>query len=88
MRLIDLDELEKFPIRENHYDKKNGNVHFICGIETIIEYAESLPIYTLDKVIERLEPLEKYNNDRENCKFAEGYGCAIDEAIEIVKGGC
>lgn len=44
MRLIDLDALLKFPIRIDHYDKANGNEHFIFGIETVIEYAENLPI--------------------------------------------
>lgn len=43
MRLIDLDALLKFPIRIDHYDKANGNEHFIFGIETVIEYAENLP---------------------------------------------
>lgn len=40
-----LSDIQKFPIRENHHDKKHGNIHFINGIETIIEYVESLPRY-------------------------------------------
>ena len=47
-RLIDLDELMKFPIRIDHYDKVNGNEHFVFGIETVLEYAENLP--TVDAV--------------------------------------
>ena len=43
MTYIKLEDLQKFPIRQNHYDKENGNEHFICGIETVIEYAENLP---------------------------------------------
>lgn len=43
-RLIDLDELNKFPIRLDHYDKENGNEHFVNGVETVLEYAEHLPI--------------------------------------------
>lgn len=35
--------LMEFPIRRNHYDRKNGNKHFINGIETVLEYAENLP---------------------------------------------
>lgn len=43
-RLIDLDELLKFPIRIDHYDKEHGNEDFVLGIETVFEYAETLPI--------------------------------------------
>lgn len=47
MRLIDLDELKKFPIRVDTYDKENGNENFVMGIEAVLEYAENLP--TIDK---------------------------------------
>lgn len=40
---IKREELMEFPIRRNHYDRKNGNKHFINGIETVLEYAENLP---------------------------------------------
>lgn len=43
-RLIDLDELLKFPIRIDHYDKVNGNERFVYGVETVLEYAENLPV--------------------------------------------
>ena len=39
---IEREELMKFPIRRNHYDKEHGNEDFICGIETVLEYAENL----------------------------------------------
>ena len=48
MRLIDLDELMKFPIRLDHYDKENGNEHYVFGVEAVLEYAEYLP--TIDAV--------------------------------------
>ena len=48
MRLIDLDELMKFHIRLDHYDKVNGSEEFVFGIETVLEYAEYLP--TIDAV--------------------------------------
>lgn len=40
---IEREELMKFPIRRNHYDKEHGNEAFIYGIETVLEYAENLP---------------------------------------------
>ena len=42
MRLIDLDELEKFPIRKEKWDTENGSVDFMCGVESVIEYANLL----------------------------------------------
>ena len=44
MRLIDLDALLQYPIRLDHYDKKNGNKHFVLGIESVLKYAQYLPI--------------------------------------------
>ena len=47
-RLIRLGDLMKFPIRIDHYDRENGNEHFVMGIESVLEYAENLP--TVDAV--------------------------------------
>lgn len=43
MRLIDLDELLKFPMRRDTYDRENGDKRFINGVESVLEYAENLP---------------------------------------------
>lgn len=40
--LIDREELRKFPIRIDHYDKENGSLDFVLGIETVFEYIEYL----------------------------------------------
>lgn len=48
---IDREELMKFPIRRNHYDKEHGNEHFIYGIETVLEYAENLPAADVAPVV-------------------------------------
>lgn len=48
---IDREELMKFPIRADHYDKEHGNQHFIAGIETVLEYAESLPAADVAPVV-------------------------------------
>lgn len=50
-KYINLEELMKFPIRHNHYDKKHGNEHFIYGIETVLEYAENLPAADVAPVV-------------------------------------
>ena len=41
-KYIKLEELMRFPIRRNQYDKEHGSKDFIYGIETVLEYAENL----------------------------------------------
>lgn len=48
---IDREVLMSFPIRKNHYDEEHGNEHFINGIETVFEYAESLPAADVVEVV-------------------------------------
>lgn len=65
-RYIKLEDLQKFPIRKDYYDKKNGNEHFIYGIETVFEYAECLPTYNVAQnseiAIEIFDELSKILN--------------------------
>jgi len=42
-RLVDADELKKFPIRRDHYDKEHGDERFINGIETVMEFIDYAP---------------------------------------------
>lgn len=53
-RLIDANELNKFPIRLDHYDKEHGNEHYVFGIEAVLEYAEYLPTVAAVPVSELL----------------------------------
>ena len=53
-RLIDADELNKFPIRLDHYDKEHGSEAFVFGIESVLEYAEYLPTVAAVPVSELL----------------------------------
>ena len=48
---IERGALMQFPIRRDHYDRKNGNKHFINGIESVLEYAESLPTADVAPVV-------------------------------------
>ena len=58
---IERGALMQFPIRRDHYDRKNGNRHFINGIETVLEYAEQLP--TVDaEVVVRCKDCKHYRN--------------------------
>lgn len=48
---IDREALMKFPIRRDHCDKEHANKHFICGIESVLEYAENLPAADVAPVV-------------------------------------
>lgn len=49
-RYIRLEDLQKFPIRKDHYDKKNGDEKYVFGVEDVLEYAEYLPTYDVVEV--------------------------------------
>ena len=75
---IKREELMEFPIRRNHYDRKNGNKHFINGIETVLEYAENLPAADVAPVVRC-----------KDCKYSWedisgltcSYGCCVDSIV-------
>lgn len=54
MRLINADDLNKYPIRLDHYDKEHGSEVFVLGIESVLEYAEYLPTIAAVPVSELL----------------------------------
>ena len=55
-----LEDIQKFPIRKDHCDKENGNPHFIYGVETVMEYIETLPRYKMQE--EQTIPFEKMSH--------------------------
>ena len=59
-KYIELEALMNFPIRRDHYDKKNGDVNFISGIESVLEYAEYLPAADVVEVV-RCKDCEYYD---------------------------
>lgn len=58
--------LMQFPIRRDHYDRENGNEHFINGIESVLEYAENLPAADVAPVVRC-----------KDCKHEFGGSCII-----------
>ena len=70
-KYINLEELMKFPIRLDHYDKEHGDVNFVYGIEMVLGYAENLPAADVTKVRHgRWVEQEKYT-------FGTMYDCSI-----------
>lgn len=61
-RPIDLDQLMKYPLRHGseHCDEKNADPRFLNGVESILEWAQTLPTLTPPNewisVEERLPP--------------------------------
>ena len=43
-RYINADEIEKYPIRFDNYDKKNGSLDFVSGVESVIEFVKNIPM--------------------------------------------
>ena len=74
-KYIKLEDLMKFPIRRNHYDKEHGNEDFICGIETVLEYAENLQ--TADVVQEwiSVDDRSPQENEPEGAICEQVFGC-------------
>lgn len=73
--LISRAALMKFPIRIDHYDKVNGNEHFVYGVETVLEYAECLPRVEAEPVVHAHWEDEyggKYANPRYRCSVCKG----------------
>lgn len=62
-RLIDLDKLLEFPVRLNHYDKEHGDINFVYGIETVLEYAENLPIIDTAEILNKEKFMMKGEQD-------------------------
>ena len=46
--LISRADVLKYPIRLDHYDEVNGSREFVYGVESVIEYVESLPSAVAD----------------------------------------
>lgn len=76
---IERGALMQFPIRRDHYDRKNGNKHFINGIESVLEYAENLPAADVAPVV-RCKDCKWFadNND------GEWFGCRLFQTIRII----
>lgn len=71
MAYIKLEDLQKFPVRRNNYDKANGNESLIDGAETVLEYAENLPTADVVEVV-RCKDCKYSNEDGTICRYSVG----------------
>ena len=82
MELIDKAELMKYPIRIDHYDKEHGNKHFVLGTESVLEFAEQLPIIDAVKVVRCCDckySVAPYKDSDDNVPYLYCYHPNLDE---------
>lgn len=62
-RQIDLDQLMKYPLRRGseHCDEKNADPRFLNGVESILEWAQTMPTLTQPNEPLTLEELREMN---------------------------
>lgn len=78
---IERGALMQFPIRRDHYDRKNGNKHFINGIESVLEYAENLPAADVAPVVhgKDLAQPSLFHCSVCGCMDSDTYTCDVRE---------
>lgn len=64
-RQIDLDQLMKYPLRRGseHCDEKNADPRFLNGVESILEWAQTLPTLTPPNEWLTLEQLREMDGE-------------------------
>ena len=87
-KYINLEDLMKFPIRQNHYDKEHGSKDFIYGIETVLEYAENLPTAAVAPVVHGHWIIGGDNDDFDikcsKCEWTDTFEVAGIAAVERI----
>ena len=94
-RLIDADKLLEETRKDRDYAEKNGFLDMYYERQVLIDRIKSQPTaYDVDKVVEQLETMRMryyltYANtgNKTNDEVWEKVSRAVDNAIEIVKGG-
>ena len=74
------DAVLAYPIRLNHYDRENGNVHFVYGVENVMEYVESLPAAFVAPVVHGR--WEEYQVPRIICCSECDWGTGVENKTE------
>lgn len=64
-RPIDLDQLMKYPLRRGseHCDEKNADPRFLNGVESILEWAQTLPTLTPPNELLTLDQLREMDGE-------------------------
>lgn len=97
--LIDYNDLvASMPIRLNHYDKEHGNIHYVYGIELVMETAEwlannkrveAIPIEQLSSILQKYDDYihtktYPYNRTMEDI-YSKGYEVGWNACLKAIK---
>ena len=63
-KYVKLEDIQSFPIRLDHCDREHGNIHFILGIESVMEYIDYLPQYECQDTEPIVRPDYEYPEPR------------------------
>lgn len=65
MKLIDLDQLLKYPLRRESAlcDEEHADPHFLNGVESVLEWAQTLPTLTPPNELLTLDQLREMDGE-------------------------
>lgn len=96
-RPIDLDQLMKYPLRRGseHCDEKNADPRFLNGVESILEWAQTLPTLTPpnewisveDRLPPNMDDVLVVVRDNGECWTATGYYSSMSKVWYAVLNG-
>lgn len=96
-RQIDLDQLMKYPLRRGseHCDEKNADPRFLNGVESILEWAQTLPTLTPpnewisveDRLPPNMDDVLVVVRDNGECWTATGYYSSMSKVWYAVLNG-
>lgn len=96
-RQIDLDRLMKYPLRRGseHCDEKNADPRFLNGVESILEWAQTLPTLTPpnewisveDRLPPNMDDVLVVVRDNGECWTATGYYSSMSKVWYAVLNG-
>ena len=72
-RQIDLDQLMKYPLRRESAlcDEEHADPHFLNGVESVLEWAQTLPTLTPQNEPLTCEGCIHEHNEHENCNYCK-----------------
>lgn len=84
--LIRRKDVFKFPIRRDHYDKAHGDIHFINGIETVMEYVEDIPaVDAVERGIFEQVAWERDIAIEQLADIGKSFGEKMDDVAKVVR---
>ena len=89
-RQIDLDKLMKYPLRRGseHCDEKNADPRFLNGVESILEWAQTLPTLTPPNELLTLDQLREMVEVKQNGSimfYGNSFSCPYSRTWKVYR---